>query len=264
MIHLRTRNAHSAITELCRTISNADIITHKSEDGVYPRIREAVGVTIHNPRERMVFDKTQDPIEWFSSLHNLLPEFSMLIDPAMLYAPERKTASIVKLEWLDVEIYVRCDRGHLDMMVHVGPLHIENLGERFFILTMLQEYAALAVELPMGVCDITVAQVSLPADMEFVNRFANAPALKNPYQISACVPGEMTLEHNMLAEVGMYPAMGIKNRWVRRTLSPMWQAAEAMHAETQNLKSAMKLSQLCEAKDVARATRMYLENNYSE
>lgn len=264
MIHLRTRNAHSAITELCRTISNADIITHKNKDGEYPRIREAVGVTIHNPRERMVFDKTQNPIEWFDSLRNLLPEFSMLIDPAMLYAPERMTASIVKLEWLNVEVYVRCDRGHLDMMIHIGLLNIEDWGERFFILTMLQEYAALAVELPMGICDITVAQVSLPADMEFVNRFANAPAEENPYQVSACVPGEMTLEHNMLAEAAMYPAMGIRNHWVRRTLSPMWQAFEALHGEERDEKAAMQKSQNCESLDVARATRMYLEGLRNE
>lgn len=265
MIHRLARNAHGAISDLCCTLHGSfdDIL-----EAEYPRVSVPVGISLRAPRERMVFDQELNPINWFAMLAEVLPEFGTLIEPATMFAPSKFATNIHPLSWEDMLIYFRNDRyGHLDMQVHVGPLYIINLPERLFILTMLQEYTALMLELPMGGFGITVAQLSLPVDMEFVNRFVNRWALapnENPYHISSCVPSEMTLANNMLAEAANYPAMGIKNRWIRRTLSPMWQAHEALHGEERDERGAMQRSQNCESLDVARATRMYLEGLHGE
>lgn len=266
MISIRARNAHAAIADLCCTLHgcSSDIIAKQEGKFDYPRVREPVGITVHSPRERMVFDQDLNPIQWFDALAGVLPEFGTLIDPTTMFAPSRYVTNLHILTWEGWVIYLRNDRDCLDMLVHAGPLHIGNIAEHTFILTMLQEYAARSLSLPMGIFCITLAAVSLPDDMEFVNRFANAHADYNPYEISSCVASEMTLANNMLAEAANYPAMGIKNRWIRRTLSPMWQAHEALHGEERDERGAMQKSQNCESLDVARATRMYLEGLHGE
>lgn len=257
MIHIRARNTHDAIQQLCRALSSADIIEVPEE---LPRVREPVGITLHSPHERMVFDKEENPIQWFAALRDMLPEFGKLIEPSMMFAPSRFTTNCSQLELEGWSIFMRNDRGFLDMMVHAGPLHIQNFGEHIFILTMLQEYTALTLRLPMGIFDVTFAQVTVAKDMEYFNRFANAPMIENPYQVSACITSKMDVTGNMLAEVGIYPAMGIRNRWVRRTLSPMWQAFDALNTEEDHDPvRAMDMVLKCEAGDVARAARMYLE-----
>lgn len=252
---------------LCRSISPADVIDFSNRESGLSRVREPVALTLHHPRERMVFDQEENPIEWFSDMRDMFLDpnvTSVFADLTPGHFAENSLRCVLKYETGPV-FDMRTDRGYLDVLVTMpGFLHIQEIGKVAFHMTMMQEWISTVVKIRMGIFDLVLPQVMLPKGMEYVHRMsfrASDQGASNPYRHAQISEVEMVGER-LLTDIEMYPAMGLINRYVRRVLAPMWQAFDALCGEEPDAKKALECVERCEAGDVLNCASDFLVQNF--
>ena len=160
----------------------------------------------------------------------------------------------------------------LDMTVMYRSSNIYDMQEDSIAFSMMQEFIALALKVPVGMMTIHINHLTSCFDA-MKGLCIGEQSLINPYD-KALAGNDMVVDdyNNWLGELSMFldegPVMGMREPFLRHVASPMWQAwtqyKETTGSDVSGVSAALNTISRVRASDWREASREWLIRDINE